>query len=344
MPNFPRIAVCIGCFNQGHYLEGAIQSVLTQSYPNLEIWVSDDASTDSSPQVIESLRKKYPDIKFFIQEKNLGVAGNNSWLLAQPKTEIIIRLDSDDRIEKDYVQVLAGLMEKHPKAGFAHCHAYEIDGDGKKNRIRRIRPRGEYQEPEASLLENATGMRVAANNIMYRAEAVRAANYFKFGMRFSEDWDLLVKIADLGWGNVYTPQVLSNYRVWTDSSGFRARRKMAEVTTTIQVYDETLSPAYTKRGWSTEILKQNRMRWAIGFTDGLDSPLFSDAERKEYKQLLIDLGDCVGLRWRFLLAAMGANPLLRAQRRGLQRLKDLVKNFLDRGREANPARSDSVAQ
>ncbi len=140
------------------------------------------------------------------------MAGNNSWLLAQPKTEIVVRLDSDDRLESDYIEVLSSLMRAHPKAGFAHCHAYEINGAGGRTRIRRIRPHPEYMHAEAALRDSGSGMRVAANSIMYRAEAVREASYFRPGMRFSEDWNLLVRLADLGWGNVYTPRILSNYR------------------------------------------------------------------------------------------------------------------------------------
>jgi glycosyltransferase involved in cell wall biosynthesis len=334
MTTRPPIAICIGCFNQGHYLEGAIQSALAQTYPNIEIWVSDDCSTDTTPLVIAQLRAKWPGIKFFRQEKNLGVAGNNSWLLAQPKTELVVRLDSDDRLERKYVEVLSSLMDKYPRAGFAHCHAYELDGEGNKTRILRIRPRPEYHDSETALRDTAPGMRVAANNIMYRVEAIRQANYFKLGMRYSEDWDLLVKLADLHWGNVYSPRILSNYRAWADANNFRARRKAAEVSTTIQVYEETLAPAYSRRGWDTEILKRYRKRKAIILSDALDSPLFTREEREEYKRLLIRLGDCLGLRLRLLLFHLGATPLLRKQRKLIVRLKDIVKNLLDARRES----------
>jgi glycosyltransferase involved in cell wall biosynthesis len=327
------VAVCIGCYNQGHYLEGALLSVFAQTLPAAEIFVSDDASTDGTPETMAALRGAFPTVHFFRQSRNLGVAGNNSWLLAQPKTDIIVRLDSDDRLESEYVEVLEELMRKYPRAGYAHCHAYELDGQDNKTRIRRLRPRPEFEDSDTALQNTISGMKVAANNIMYRAEAARQANYFREGMKYSEDWDLLVRLADLGWGNVYSSRILSNYRVWSDAQNIRARRKMAEVSTTIQVYRDSLEPAYQRRGWPTENMMRYRKEWAIRFTDALDSPLFDNEERGEYKELLTKLGDSWVLRLRIWAATAGFNPLIRRILQLEEQLKDRLKNLLDAGRE-----------
>ena len=344
MTRVPSVAICIGCFNQGHYLEGAIQSALSQTYSNVEVWVSDDCSTDDTPREISILSKTYTSVKFFRQKVNLGIAGNYSWLFAQPTTELIVRLDSDDRLEPEYVRVLSSLMAKYPTAGFSHCHSNEIDADGTKKRVLRIRPRPEYVAADWALRDSASGMRVAANIIMYRAAALRQANYFAPGPRYYfEDWDLLVRLSDLGWGNVYSPGVLANYRVWSDANGFRAGRKMTEVNATIQVYQQTLTPAFQRRNWDIETLMTYRRRKAIRFTDALDSPLFTNTDRSDYQRALIQLGDSPGLRCRILLFRLGALPLIRLTRRLILSMKDAVKNVLDKRRESFTARAESQA-
>jgi hypothetical protein len=337
MIEFPPITICIGCYNQGQYLEGAIQSALAQTYPNIDILVSDDASTDGTGDLVNMLRERHKNIHFFRQPENLGVAANNSWLLSQPNTEFAVRLDSDDRLEPSYVMELSNLLRAHPKAGFAHCHSNQIDNEGNVTRVRRMRPRPEYENAEQSLRKNARGMQVAANNIMYRTVAAREAGFFTIGMAFCEDWDLLAKIACKGWGNAYTPQILANYRVWSDALGVRARRKMSEVETTIYVYEKTLATEYERRGWDVGPLNLNRRMAAVIFAEAMDSPLFSREDRKVFKRLLIRLGDSLSLRLHLLLVQMGAGGLIRARQRYLEKLKDAVKSVLDQSRERRRA-------
>ena len=120
-------------------------------------------------------------------------------------------------------------------------------------------------------------------------------------------------------------------------TGFRAGRKMAEVSTTTQVYEQRLGPAFQRRGWNTSVLTKYRRRKANVLADALDAPQFSDDDRKEYKRLLVQLGDSPALRFRFLLHRFGATPLLRRQRKLTVRVKDLVKNIWDRRRESQSA-------
>ena len=132
------VAICIGTYNQSQYLRASIESALAQTYPIQEFWVADDASTDDTSAVMAEICKQYPHIRYYRQPRNLALPGNLSWLLAQPKTDLIVRLDSDDRLEPNYVAVLAGLMQQHPRAAFAHCDVGELDRDNQRPRVRRL--------------------------------------------------------------------------------------------------------------------------------------------------------------------------------------------------------------
>jgi len=324
------VAVCIGTFNQGQYLRECIESVLAQTYPVQEVWVSDDASTDGTDAVMREICVCFPQIRHFRQPVNLGLPGNISWLLSQPQTDLIVRLDSDDRLEPGYVAVLEKLMRQYPDSGYAHCDVAEIDGGGKRRRFRRLIRTNSYESAEQALRGNASGYRVAANCILYRAKAIREVDYYHSTLdwRYCEDWDMTIRLMIAGWGNVYAPQTLSNYRVWDDGKGVRASRKMAEVRETAEIYKTRLIPEYTKRGWSIEPLKKHMRSKAVGFASSLDSPRFTRDHREEYKRLLTNLGSSPQLSLMILLAEAGLNPALRSLRRVEIRLKDFVKSCL----------------
>jgi glycosyltransferase involved in cell wall biosynthesis len=335
------VAICIGTYNQSQYLKGSIESALAQTYPIQEFWVADDASTDDTPAVMEEICRLHPHIRYYRQPKNLALPGNLSWLLAQPSTDLIVRLDSDDRLEPDYIKVLAELMRQHPLAGFAHCDVGELDRENRQPRIRRLMRTKTYESPEEALKSNASGYRTAANCILYRAQALRDVNYYipNLDWRTCEDWDMCLRIAAAGWGNVYAPKVLSNYRVWDDAQGVRAKRKMSEVMTNIAIYKHTLIPEYQKRGWSIAPLERNMRSKAIAFADAIDSPLFTEQERREYKALLYDLGKSKTLTIAIILADHGFNPVVRWWSRTRLRFKDTVKVMLRAVRPARPATS-----
>lgn len=320
-------AICIGTYNQAQYLRGSIESAIAQTYPIQEIWVSDDASTDNTDAVMHELCAQYPQLRYYRQPVNLGLPGNISWLLSQPQTDLIVRLDSDDRLEPDYVAVLAKLMQKYPQAGFAHCDVNEIDIEGGVRSVRRLMRTNEYESPDQALKRSASGYRAAANCILYRAKAIREVDYYRptLSWRYCEDWDMILRLTIAGWGNVYARQVLSNYRVWDDGKGVRASRKMAEVRETAEIYKNRLIPEYQRRGWSIAPLTKNMRAKAVRFTEALDSPRFSSEDREEYKRLLLNLGASPKLSLAIGMAENGLNPVARFWSRTRIGLKDKAK-------------------
>jgi glycosyltransferase involved in cell wall biosynthesis len=326
------VAVCIGTYNQAQYLRACIESALAQTYPIQEIWVSDDASTDNTPEVLEEICKLHPEVRYYRQPINLGLPAHLSWLLSQPSTDLIVRLDSDDFMEPDYVAVLTRLMDEYPEAGYAHCDVNEVDIKGKVRRVRRLARANPYEPPEETLKRSASGYRAAANCILYRAAAIRDAGYYRQTLtwRYCEDWHMIIRLAMNGWGNAYAPQVLTNYRVWDDPGGVRASRIMAHVQEIREIYDTLLIPEFRRRGWSLAPLRRNMHRRAAGFAGALDSPLFSEKERELFKSHLRELGGCFWLSIRIYLAERGFNPLFRFITRAEIRAKDMLKSCLYR--------------
>lgn len=332
------VAICIGTYNQGQYLRGSIESALAQTYPIQEIWVADDCSTDDTQAIVEEYTRQSPKIHYFRHPENVGPARNLSWVLGRPETDLVVRLDSDDRLEAEYVAVLAELMRQYPQAGYAHCDVWETDGEGARRRVRQLTRTVAYEDAESALKSNSMGFRTAANCLMFRASAIKEADYYMAHptWKASEDWDLALRMAVNGWGNVYAPKILTNYRQWDDPLGARAYRKIQEVSSNNTIYREVLIPEYQKRGWNIEPLLRNMRRKAIGFADALDSPQFSAQDRADYKVYLKELGDSQALRVAIAIADMGFNPLVRKWNHAQKRLKDVVKRVL---RTVRPVRT-----
>ena len=69
----PMVSVAIISKDYGQYLTKSVISVVNQTYQNIEIFVVDDCSKDNSRIIIKKLKKDYPNIKFIINKKNLGL-------------------------------------------------------------------------------------------------------------------------------------------------------------------------------------------------------------------------------------------------------------------------------
>jgi glycosyltransferase involved in cell wall biosynthesis len=321
------IAICIPTYNQASYLDGAVRSALAQTYP-CEIWVSDDASTDETPAVMAHLLQEHPHIRHTRQKRNLGMSGNPRWIVRQPMAEYVVKLDSDDELHPDYVEKLLKILLKHPNAGYAHAAVQEITGTGQKQKLRLLARKTGFQPGEESLRTSVSGYRVAANICMFRREALKQVDYYRNDLKFADDWDLAVRLADADWGNVYVNEVLASYRVWDTSNNLRSRRKLMEIDGSCRVIEESLIPAFTRHNWSLTPIMKARRRFALRHAVCLRLPHFTEIERTELRNALCRLGDSPALRWKFRWIRTPLFPLIKLPAAFVAHAKGLCKSLL----------------
>lgn len=101
----PKISVLIPVYNTEKYLNDLLNSVVNQTFNDIEIIIINDGSTDSSEKIIKQFCTKYSNIKYFYKE-NTGVADTRNILLSKATGEFINFVDSDDTIEKTMYQDL----------------------------------------------------------------------------------------------------------------------------------------------------------------------------------------------------------------------------------------------
>ena len=128
MKDRSKVTVYIVNHNYGRYVEKAIQSVLTQTYQNIEILIFDDGSTDESISVIEAYATN-PKITCVFQE-NRGLLATNNIAISRSTGDYIIRLDADDYFEEHALELLAGYLDRHPEKAMVFPDYFLVDKTG----------------------------------------------------------------------------------------------------------------------------------------------------------------------------------------------------------------------
>ncbi len=116
---YPLVSIGLLSYNRDKLIGTAINSLLDQSYPNIEIIISDDASSDSSAKIGKKYASKYSNIHFYQQKVNLGIPENSNVVLQKATGEFFMWASNDDTWHKDYIQILVQLLIKYSDASLA---------------------------------------------------------------------------------------------------------------------------------------------------------------------------------------------------------------------------------
>jgi len=201
--SYPLISVVIPCFNGETYLADSVDSVLKQSYPNIELIVVDDGSTDNSPVVMA----QYADKIITVRQANAGLPAARNSGIKIAKGEFIAFLDADDYWDTDF------LLEMHTAiqasdAGIAYCGWQNIGLPGQRGKPF-IPPNYEI-DPEKipKLIENA---RWPVHAALVRMSVCNKINGFNPLLKSCEDFAFWIRTATTN-KIVLVPKVLAYYR------------------------------------------------------------------------------------------------------------------------------------
>lgn len=112
MNNKQLISICIPTYNYGNYLPEALNSVISQTYDNIEILVVDDASNDNTEEVVLGFSKLDNRIRFIRHEKNIGMVNNWNFCLENARGELIKFLFADDYlVDNEAIEKLSSAFE-----------------------------------------------------------------------------------------------------------------------------------------------------------------------------------------------------------------------------------------
>lgn len=125
----PLVTIAVPTYNRADsFLQETLECALGQTYENIEVLVSDNCSTDHTPELVVSFNN--PKLKYYRQTENLGKTGNMKFLVNKAAGKYFLMLHDDDRIDPDFVETCIKAAAGKPDAGLILTGARSIDDDG----------------------------------------------------------------------------------------------------------------------------------------------------------------------------------------------------------------------
>lgn len=195
------VSVCIPVYNGADYIKETIERVLAQDYDNMEIIISDNASTDDTVKVIEEI--KDDRIKLYRNESNLGMIPNWNKLISLATGEYFIIICADDYIFPGAIKAKAEILDNNPDVSIVFSSSYVMNSKGKKLLYRR--PYKKSQKLEGSAVQKELFIKrnffAEPPNNMMRKSAMSQIGEYDLNLWYTVDWDYYIRL--LGTGNAY---------------------------------------------------------------------------------------------------------------------------------------------
>lgn len=206
------VSVILPVFNAGRYLEETLNSLIIQSYENIEIIIVDDGSSDNSREIISKFSSIDERISFFSRE-NRGLIYTLNELLKLAKGEFIARADADDIYHIDRIKEQVKFLESNPHVAVVGTSYNIIDADGKFVTRRR-------QICHSDLLKIGLlfGSVLAHPSVMFNRFVCNNNLFYSSNYTHAEDYELWVRLTyELKLTVSNLDKCLMSYRIHSDS-------------------------------------------------------------------------------------------------------------------------------
>jgi len=286
MNSKPVISVIIPMYNAEKYVEKCIESLIKQTYQNLEIIIVNDGSTDGSKEVCEKYTQKDSRITL-INTENRGAGSARNTGIDIAKGKYISFIDSDDYVCNDYYERFYNMIQK-------------TDADIAIGRYQRVSEHETMQFINSGKIKERTNMEellvlygededkyinaVLVTNKLFKRELFEDNVRFPIG-RLIDDEFIIYKLIYKSKKIVCTDDVMYAY-VQSDSSVMRKNFKEKRVHDTIDVYDEVY--AFFKENGNDELNKKILVRYlsyCVELAQKTSTSIVIDDKKKVYQYL-----------------------------------------------------------
>ncbi|WP_066459824.1 glycosyltransferase [Castellaniella caeni] len=195
----PLVSVCIASYNHQDYIEECIESVLNQTYENVEIIVIDDVSTDDSYALVLDLFKRFADrIRCERNPKNLGVSLTSNRALSLARGQYVALLGSDDRMCADRIARQVQFLESRQEVVACFTAVRVIDAHG-ETQAALDAVADMFAQPIYNLRKQLfSGNFLNAPSAMVRADVFRQIGWFSPFLLYTQDYDAWLRLLDHG--------------------------------------------------------------------------------------------------------------------------------------------------
>jgi glycosyltransferase involved in cell wall biosynthesis len=181
----PLVSVIVPCYNGAAFLEETLRSALVQSYPNVEVVVVDDGSTDSSAQIARRFPVRY------IRQENRGLSEARNTGIRESKGSYLVFLDADDRLRPEAIETGLRALAQRPECAIAVGDHVFITADGSRL-ADSAKESPLHSHYEALLKSNFIEM---ISSVLFRRSVFDEVGGFDATLRVAEDYDLYLRIA-----------------------------------------------------------------------------------------------------------------------------------------------------
>ena len=211
----PRVTVFIPTYNRAELLAHSIHGVLEQTFDDLRLVVSDNASEDETAEVVASFDD--PRIEYVRQPRNLGLLGNHNWFLERVETDYALILADDDLVYATLLERAVPELDRRTRAGVVHAAFDVIDEEGEV-----LLPHVNWtyglehdsvESPEEFIRESMRwSCRICASTAVMRTAALPPGGMVQQDFP-AIDFGLWLRTAGAGWEFAFLNETLGAYRV-----------------------------------------------------------------------------------------------------------------------------------
>lgn len=217
--SFDLVSVVIPCYNSGQTVTQAVTSVKSQTWPNIEVLIVDDGSTDE-----ETLRVlSQIEGVCLVRQRNLGLPAARNTGFRHALGKYVLPLDADDWIEPDTIECLVKSLQDNSGVSFAYSYL-QLEGQAHGVLVKKF-----------NFFEQLFVNQVPYSLLLPKNLWLEIGGYDETMCRGYEDWDFNIRLGLYGYYGVVVPRPLVHYRV--SSSGMlisRSNRLHGELWSEIQ--------------------------------------------------------------------------------------------------------------
>lgn len=218
MQNKPLVSIICISYNHASFVEKALESVLNQTYTNIELIITDDCSTDNSKEVIENWLTKHPNILFIPNKVNLGNTKTFNNAAKHAKGEYFIDLAADDILLENCIQRQIETFQNtnFKKLGIVYANIDLID---ENDNFIAVYYDGKEKPESGNVYEMviSRSTKICSVASMIKKEVFETVGYYDENLAY-EDLDLWVRASRV-YDFEYFPQVLARKRELSNSLG-----------------------------------------------------------------------------------------------------------------------------
>ncbi|OGI09866.1 MAG: hypothetical protein A2Y40_08490 [Candidatus Margulisbacteria bacterium GWF2_35_9] len=185
------ITVLMSVYNGEDYLVTAIESILLQSYQNFSFIIVNDASTDSSLDIIKNFQRSSDKIILINNKKNIGLTKSLNIALKEVQSKYVARQDCDDISDIHRFEKQLNFMETHPEIKLLGTRYNEIDETGRIMGPQSLRFIKESKDIRKNILRFNP---FAHGSVMIRTDILKEMNGYNELFLFAQDYELWLRI------------------------------------------------------------------------------------------------------------------------------------------------------